>query len=85
MDNNGVRGGVETEGRWGGLGCWAGVGGKGRKLYLNDNLKKVRDKIWTLYFERGILRITKSSLIQSNSEIQAYVVSFPDFSIKKIP
>ena len=47
--------------------------------------KKVRDKIWTLYFERGILRITKSSLIQSNSEIQAYVVSFPDFSIKKIP
>ena len=59
--------------------------GKGRKLYLNDNKKKVRDKIWTLYFERGILRITKSSLIQSNSEIQAYVVSFPDFSIKKIP
>ena len=27
-------------GRWGGLECWAGVGRKGRKLYLNNNLKK---------------------------------------------
>ena len=26
--------------RWGELGCWGGVGGKGRKLYLNNNKKK---------------------------------------------
>ena len=24
-------------GRWGALGWWRGVGGKGRKLYLNNN------------------------------------------------
>ena len=30
--------GVETGGRWGGQRCWAG-GGKGRKLYLNNNKK----------------------------------------------
>ena len=34
MDNNG---GVETGGRWGELGGWAGLGGKCRKLYLNNN------------------------------------------------
>ena len=29
-------------GRYGGLGDWAGVGGKGRELYLNDNkIKKI--------------------------------------------
>ena len=33
------RGGNE-EGRWGGLGWWGGVVGKGRKLYLNNNKKK---------------------------------------------
>ena len=27
--------------RWGGLGWWEGVGGKDRKLYLNNN-KKVK-------------------------------------------
>ena len=27
-------------GRQGGLGWWGGVGGKGRKLYLNNNNKK---------------------------------------------
>ena len=31
--------GLEMGGRWGELGCWAGVGGKGRKLYLNNNNK----------------------------------------------
>ena len=35
MDNN--RGGVEMGGRWVGLGDWAGVGGKSRELYLNNN------------------------------------------------
>ena len=30
--------------RWGGLGWWGGVVGKGRKLYLNNNLKKERKK-----------------------------------------
>ena len=34
-----INGGVEIGGRWGGLECWAGVGGKGRKLYLNNNVK----------------------------------------------
>ena len=28
--------------RWGGLGQWGGVRGKGRKLYLNNNLKKCK-------------------------------------------
>ena len=32
--------GVETGGKWGGLGGWAGVRGKVRKLYLNNNRKK---------------------------------------------
>ena len=35
MDNNRV--GVGIGGRWGGLEGWAGVGEKGRKLYLNNN------------------------------------------------
>ena len=38
MDNN--KEGVEMGGRWGGLGWWRGLGGKGRK-HLNDNKKKV--------------------------------------------
>ena len=29
-------------GRWGGLRWWGGVMGKGRKLYLNNKLKKIR-------------------------------------------
>ena len=32
-----TRGGGNRGGRWGGLGWWGGVGGKGRKLYLNNN------------------------------------------------
>ena len=35
-----IKGGLETGGRWGGLGDWAGVGGKGRKLYLNNTKNK---------------------------------------------
>ena len=34
--------GGNREGRWEGLGCWAGVGGKGRELYLNNN--KIREE-----------------------------------------
>ena len=46
MDNN--RGwGMETGGRWGGLRGWAGVGGKGRKLYLKNNKKiKLKKMNW---------------------------------------
>ena len=41
MDNNG--GMMETGGRWGGL----GVGGKGRKLYMNNNKKIIKKiEIW---------------------------------------
>ena len=43
MDNNG-EGGGNRGGRWGGLGYWAKVGGKGRKLYLNNNFKKEKKK-----------------------------------------
>ena len=32
-----TRRGGNRGGRWGGLGWWGGVGGKGRKLYLNNN------------------------------------------------
>ena len=35
MDNN--KAGVEMGRRWRGLEWWGGVGGKGRKLYLNNN------------------------------------------------
>ena len=28
--------------RWGGLGWWGGVGGKGRKLYLNNKKKMIK-------------------------------------------
>ena len=34
-----TRGSGNRGGRWGGLGWWGGVGGKGRKLYLNNNKK----------------------------------------------
>ena len=34
-----ILGGVEMGGRGEGLGVWAGVGGKGRKLYLNNFFK----------------------------------------------
>ena len=34
-----TRGDGNRGGRWGGLGCGEGVGGKGRKLYLNNNKK----------------------------------------------
>ena len=35
MDSN--KGGGNRGGKWVGLGWWGGVGGKGRKLYLNNN------------------------------------------------
>ena len=40
MDNNKAEG-VDgyRERRWEGIGWWGGVGGKGRKLYLNNNKK----------------------------------------------
>ena len=34
-----TRGGGNRGGKWGRLGWWGGVGGKGRKLYLNNNKK----------------------------------------------
>ena len=34
-----TRGDGNRGGRWGGLGWWGGVGGKGRKLYLSNNKK----------------------------------------------
>ena len=39
-----TRGCGNRGGRWGGLGCWAGVGGKSGKLYLNNN-KKIKQNI----------------------------------------
>ena len=45
MDNN--RGGGNRGGRWGGLGCWTGVGGKGRKLYSNNNKKRKEKNKYT--------------------------------------
>ena len=44
MDNNGVGGRGNREGRWGGLGWWGGVGEKGRKLYLNNNKNVKKNK-----------------------------------------
>ena len=40
--------------RWGGLGWWGGVGGKGRKLYLNNNKKMLKKWVCNTfyYFER---------------------------------
>ena len=37
--------------RWGELGCWSGVGEKGRKLYLNNNFLKSR------YTEQSLVAI----------------------------
>ena len=43
----GMRGG---RGRW--LGCWGEVGGKGRKLYLNNNkIKKKEAKVSNCHIE----------------------------------
>ena len=50
---------METGGRWEGLECWAGVGGKGRKVYLNNNkiyiLKKYYSVIEAFQAESGHL------------------------------
>ena len=47
MDNNGGWGGGNGRevGRAGGGGGWAGVGRKGRKLYMNNNIKKLKGLI----------------------------------------
>ena len=37
-----TRRGGNRGGKWGGLGWWGGAGGKGRKLYLNNNKKKFK-------------------------------------------
>ena len=39
-----TRGCGNSGGRWGGLGWWGGLGGKGRKLYLNNNKKMLKKK-----------------------------------------
>ena len=36
-----TRGGRNEGGRWEGVGLWGGVGGKGRKLYLNNKKKSI--------------------------------------------
>ena len=41
---NNDKGGGNKGGRWGGLGWWGEVGGKGRKLYLNNNKKMFQKK-----------------------------------------
>ena len=37
-----TRGDGNRGGRWGGMEWWGGVGGKSRKLYLNNNKKNVK-------------------------------------------
>ena len=59
-----TRGVGNRGGRWGWLGWWGGVWGKGRKLYLNNN-KIQKYLIKKLYIERLFLAYTNKFYVIS--------------------
>ena len=65
-------GGGNKGGGWEGLGCWAGVGGKSRKLYLNNHKKNFKNKVKGYILVLVFILITT---ILSPRELKIWIIS----------